>query len=126
MAKLLLVEDDPLMQDMYKSILELEEGFLVMLASNGEEALEKLKDFLPDLILLDIMMPKMNGLDALKNIKERPNLVKIPVIMLTNIADQNMVEKAMALGASKYLVKSNIAPDALTQVIKQLLENTAS
>jgi CheY-like chemotaxis protein len=100
MAKILLVEDDTILVEMYQAKFELE-GHEVSVATNGEECLAILKEFQPELILLDILMPKLNGFHVLKEIKKQPDLRQIPVILLTNLGqaevDMNQ-ELAKALG----------------------------
>lgn len=106
--KVLLIEDDPMVVRMYERKLK-KEGFQVSLAFNGEEGLEQVKKNKPDFILLDIMMPKMNGIDTLKALKADPNSKDIPVVMLTNLGDRpEDVQKCKDLGALDYWVKANI------------------
>lgn len=113
MAKILLVEDDTILVEMYQAKFELE-GHDVKVATNGEDCLKILEEFEPELILLDILMPKLNGFHVLKEIKKRPNLRQIPVILLTNLGqaevDMNQ-ELAKALGVNDYLIKSHHTPD---------------
>lgn len=120
MAKILIVEDDPLMSRMYQKIFKFE-GYEVEMAGNGEEGLEKAKDVKPTLILLDIMMPKMNGLEALEKLKADEALKAIPVVMLTNLAGQSDAEKALSMGAIKYIVKSEYEPKQVTNMVKEIL-----
>lgn len=113
MAKILLVEDDAILVEMYQAKFELE-GHEIEIATNGEECLQKLDHFLPELILLDILMPKLNGFHVLKEIKKRPALRQIPVILLTNLGEAEVDmnrELATALGVSDYLIKSHHTPD---------------
>jgi CheY-like chemotaxis protein len=113
MAKILLVEDDTILVEMYQAKFELEDHD-VKVATNGEDCLKILEDFRPDLILLDILMPKLNGFHVLKEIKKQPELRQIPVILLTNLGqaevDMNQ-ELAKALGVNDYLIKSHHTPD---------------
>src|SRR3989344_8464977 len=120
MAKILIVEDDPLMLRMYQKIFTLEQ-YEVEVATNGEEALEKVHAGKPTIILLDIMMPKMNGLQVLDKLKSDPDLKKIPVIMLTNLAGQSDAETAIAKGAVKYIVKSEYEPKQVANMVKEVL-----
>jgi CheY-like chemotaxis protein len=120
MAKILIVEDDPLMSRMYQKIFKFE-GYDVEMAGNGEEGLEKVKTAKPTLILLDIMMPKMNGLEVLGKLKGDEALKSIPVVMLTNLAGQSDAEKALAMGAIKYIVKSEYEPKQVTNMVKEIL-----
>jgi len=120
MAKILIVEDDPLMSRMYQKIFKFE-GFDVEVAGDGLEALEKVRSVKPTLVLLDIMMPKMNGLEVLEKLKADPELKSIPVVMLTNLAGQSDAEKALAMGAIKYIVKSEYEPKQVTNMVKEIL-----
>lgn len=121
MAKVLLVEDDPLMVRMYQRKL-LSDGYEVEVAINGEEGLLKTRSFNPDLMLLDIMMPKLNGLQVLERMKSDPVLSKIPVIILTNLGgSQEDIERGLELGAVAYLVKSAYRPDQVLAKVKEVL-----
>lgn len=123
MAKILLVEDDTILVEMYQAKFELE-GHEVSVATNGEECLTILKEFQPELILLDILMPKLNGFHVLKEIKKQPDLRQIPVILLTNLGqaevDMNQ-ELAKALGVNDYLIKSHHTPDEVVQKAVKVL-----
>lgn len=120
MAKILIVEDDPLMSRMYQKIFTFE-GFEVELAADGEEGFEKAKTIKPTLILLDVMMPKMNGLQVLEKLKLDPDVKTIPVVMLTNLAGQQDAETAMTKGAVKYIVKSEYEPKQVANMVKEIL-----
>ena len=121
MAKILLVDDDPLLVRMYQKKLQ-NDGFIVAIADDGETALQKVLEFKPDLIVLDIMMPKMNGLEVLTKLKEQKSTEKIPVILLTNVgASDEDVEKGLDLGAVAYLVKAGSRPKAVVSKIKEIL-----
>ena len=120
MIKILIVEDDPLMSRMYQKIFKFE-GYEVEMAGNGEEGLEKAKKEKPTLILLDVMMPKMNGLQTLEKLKLDSDTKAIPVIMLTNLAGQQDAETALAKGAVKYIVKSQYEPKQVTNMVKEIL-----
>ena len=117
---LLIVEDDPLMSRMYQKIFTFEK-YEVDTAANGEEGLEKARKIKPTVILLDIMMPKMNGLEALDRLKADVNLKTIPVIMLTNLAGQQDAETALAKGAVKYIIKSEQEPKEVANMVKEIL-----
>jgi len=122
MTKILITEDDPLMLRMYQKIFTLEK-YEVEIATNGEEALEKVRAAAekPALILLDIMMPKMNGLEALDKLKANPDTQKIPVVMLTNLAGQQDAEEALLKGAVKYIIKSEYEPKQVVDMVKEVL-----
>ena len=120
MAKILITEDDPLMSRMYQKIFTFEK-FEVELAANGEEGLEKARKVKPTLILLDVMMPKMNGLEVLEKLKADPETKAIPVVMLTNLAGQQDAETAMSKGAVKYIIKSEHEPKEVADMVKEIL-----
>lgn len=120
MVKVLITEDDPLMSRMYQKIFTFE-GYEVIMAGNGEEGLEKAKLEKPTIILLDVMMPKMNGLQMLEKLKLDPASKSIPVIMLTNLAGEKDAETAMSKGAVKYIVKSEYEPKQVVDMVKEIL-----
>ena len=119
--KILLVEDDPLMVRLYERALTLN-GFEVEFAATGLEAIEKLSGGTrPAVILLDLMMPEMNGLDALKKMKQMPEVKDIPVIVLTNLSMGDGSEKqAIEMGATLFLIKSQHAPKEIIERIKEM------
>lgn len=120
MAKILIIEDDPLMQRMYQKAFAFD-GYEVSVAGDGVEGLEKVRSEKPTIILLDVMMPKQNGLDTLAKIKADPDLKGTPVIMLTNLAGSADAEKALKLGAVKYIIKSEQEPKQVVAMVKEIL-----
>ena len=120
MARILIIEDDALIARMYEAAFRFEK-FEVDVAHNGKDGLEKLKKNRPSLILLDIMMPVMNGLEVLKQIKDDPRYKGIPVVMLTNLFGSKDIEEALSLGAVKYIVKSKYKPKEVVAQIKEIL-----
>lgn len=116
MKSILLVEDDPFLIDIYTTKLK-EVGYSVDVADDGEEALNKIKEQKPDLILLDIVLPSINGWEILRRIKKDEELKNLKVIILSNLAEKEEVEKGMNCGAEKYLVKAHYTP---TEVIKEI------
>ena len=122
MAKILIIEDDPLMSRMYQKIFSLE-GYSVDIAGDGLEGLEKTRSLKPTLILLDIMMPKMNGLQVLEKLKLDPETKSIPVVILTNLAGSRDAEDAMLKGAVKYIVKSEYEPNQIVEMIQETISS---
>ena len=120
MPKVLIIEDDPLMIRLYQKVFKFE-GYDVEVAANGEEGLQKVASFTPTLVLLDIMMPKMNGLEVLEKMKADEKTKKIPVVVLTNLAGQQDAETAIAKGAVKYIVKSEYEPKEVVKMVKEIL-----
>ena len=108
------------MSRMYQKIFTFE-GHEVVLAYNGEEGLEKAVKDRPTIILLDVMMPKMNGLQLLEKLKLDPTTKTIPVVMLTNLAGQQDAETAIAKGAVKYIIKSEYEPKQIVNMVKEIL-----
>lgn len=108
------------MRRLYQKIFTFEK-YSVDVASNGTEGLSKTKSAKPTLILLDIMMPKMNGLEVLEKLKADEETKKIPVIVLTNLAGQGDAEAALKLGAVKYIIKSEHEPKEVTKIVKGVL-----
>jgi len=118
---LLLIEDDPLMLRMYKKLFELE-GYEILLASEGQEGVVKAIENKPALILLDIMMPKMDGFEVLETLKGNDNTKDIPVVVLTNLAGQQDAERALTMGAKKYIIKSEQDPKEVAKMVKMTLD----
>lgn len=122
MITIFMAEDDPLMSRMYERAFKAN-GYALELASDGEEAVSKLEkmETAPTIMLLDVMMPKKNGFDILRQIKQNEKLKNAPVVMLTNLAGQADAEKALSLGAVLYLVKSQYDPKQVVDKIKEIL-----
>lgn len=120
-AKILLAEDNTATGNLYKGELE-KKGFLVDLAVDGEEALGLAKNGGYSLILLDIRMPKIDGLEVLQRLKDEPPAVKNgPIVMLTNLYDELMIKQAMSMGALSYMDKSNLNPETLVDKVRGVL-----
>ncbi len=122
--KILLIEDDEFLADMYKTKFS-SEGFSVTVAQDGEIGLSLLKNGLkPNVVLLDVVMPKMNGIEVLQKIKEMEDFDKINVIMFTNMGQKEDIEKAMSLGALGYIVKANFTPSEVVVQVNKILNDT--
>ena len=119
--KILLAEDDRLICRAYEASLK-QEGFEVACAHDGEEALQKLGDFTPDLILLDLIMPNKNGFEFLEAIKPDAKLKKIPVIVLSNLGQDSDVERAKSLGAVDYMIKSDSSIQKIVEKAREYLK----
>ncbi|MFH1841278.1 MAG: response regulator [Candidatus Nealsonbacteria bacterium] len=118
--KILIVEDESALQKTFGDILG-QEGYLVVSALDGEAGLDMAKKEKPDLILLDLILPKMHGFEVLKAIKEDQEIKDIPIIVLTNLEGTGDVEKALELGATTYLVKTNYTLEDVVKKIKEAL-----
>lgn len=118
--KVLIVDDDAFLSGIYATKLELE-GFAVASARDGEEGVKMAVKEKPDLILMDVLMPKLDGFEALKRVKADPETKAIPVIMLTNLGQKEDVEKGMQEGAADYLIKAHFVPAEAVDKIKKVL-----
>lgn len=118
--KVLVVDDDQALLEMYTMRLK-EEAFEVIVARNGEEALARAVDSKPDVILLDVMMPKVNGFDVLDILKSTPETKKIPVLILTVLIQDADRERGLKAGAEDYLVKSETMPGQVIEKVKQVI-----
>jgi len=120
--KILIIEDDEFLSDMYQTKFNAE-GYEVTSAMDGEEGLRVLEndDNKPALILLDIVMPKMDGIEVLEKIKKMENVKNIPVIMLTNLGQKEEIDKAMEKGAANYLIKANYTPSEIVERVKDMM-----
>lgn len=120
MAKILIVEDEPLVARVYQKSL----GFNnheVVVALNGKEGLEKMRSERPDIVLLDVMMPEMNGMQVLEEANNDPEIKHIPIVMLTNLSGKHDAELAISKGAVEYWVKKDAKPLELGKRIEELL-----
>jgi CheY-like chemotaxis protein len=117
--KILLIEDELFINDLYSRSIA-QDGFTILSAIDGVDGLEKAK-LKPDLILLDIMLPKLNGLEVLARLKQDPTLKSIPVILLTNLGQEDVVTKAFKLGAQGYLMKMRVLPTDIVREIHKFL-----
>lgn len=120
MAKILVAEDEKALNQAYEMILE-KAGHSVMCAFDGKEALEIAGKFEPDLILLDLRMPAMDGLEFLKEYKLPQKHPKVKVIIFSNLDMQKEIDEAFRLGASKYMLKAWASPDELVKMVKKEL-----
>jgi DNA-binding response OmpR family regulator len=122
MAKILIVEDDPLMSQLFQRAF-MYQKHEVIIAHNGQEGLEKAKDFNPELVLLDVMMPVMNGIETLERLKQDPDLKEIPVIMLTNLSGGDDTAMALSKGSVRYIIKSEHDPDEVVKMVEDMMRN---
>lgn len=125
MYKVLLVEDDSLLARMYQRVFNFK-GLQVEHAPNGQAGLDKVVTFHPDIMLVDIMMPGMNGVEVVTKIKADPATKAIPVMMLTNLSDLKMADQAIMAGAQRYFIKSKFDPDQIADIINQTLGGPAA
>ena len=118
--KIVVAEDDKLLSASLCDALK-SEGYEITPGYDGEEALGKIKEVMPDLVLLDIMMPKMDGLSVLREVRASAATATIPVIVLTNLGDVDTISKIVESGAADYLLKSDQSVDNVLQKVKEVL-----
>lgn len=119
-AKILIVEDDTFLAGIYANKFE-REGFGVVLAVDGEAGLKSAKKERPDIILLDILLPKLDGFEVLQQLKADRDLHSIPVVLLTNLGQKEDVDKGLKLGAADYLIKAHFMPAETVDKVKKVL-----
>ncbi len=116
----LLIEDEPLLGTLLKQRLE-KEGFKVFLARDGDEGLQYLKNNTLDLVLLDIILPKISGFELLEKVQSDPQIQKVPIVIISNLGQETDLEKGQSLGAVGYFVKARISMEELVDHIKEFL-----
>jgi DNA-binding response OmpR family regulator len=117
---ILIVEDDKFLRELLVRKLD-GEGLNTLTAVDGNEALKVVKENVVQIILLDLILPGMDGFDVLKEIKADANTAKIPVIILSNLGQKEEVEKGLKLGANDYMIKAHFTPDEIVEKIKKVL-----
>jgi CheY-like chemotaxis protein len=120
MTKVLIVEDDVFLRKMYTKKFQVN-GFEIETASNGQEGLQKMSSFSPDIVLMDVMMPKLNGIEAIEKAKADENLKHIPILVLTNLSSAEDADTAVKKGAKAYLIKSEHTPTQIVEKVKKYL-----
>ena len=118
--KILIVEDEEIVLDLLQRKLT-QEGYGVFIAKDGEEGLKKMKEVKPDLILLDIVMPKMGGIEVMEEMGKEPDLKKIPVIIISNSGEPVELDKAKKLGVKDWLIKTEFDPQEVLEKVKEQL-----
>jgi len=118
---ILLVEDEPILANLLKQRLE-KEGFTVILCRDGEMALKTLKETKPDLILLDIILPKISGFELMETLQADPQFEKAPIIIISNLGQESDIQKSQALGAVRYFVKAKVSIEELVEHVKNFLK----
>jgi two-component system phosphate regulon response regulator PhoB/two-component system alkaline phosphatase synthesis response regulator PhoP len=119
-GKILIIEDDRYISKMYQLKLSLE-GYDVQVADNGRLGVDKVKEFMPEIILLDILMPELDGFEVLQVIKSDDNTKAIPVLIMSNLGQEDHIQKGMDMGAVGYIVKSQFTPSKVVENIKEIL-----
>jgi len=121
MTKIAIIEDDPVISQMYRMKFEAA-GFEVGMANNGKHGVELVESLLPDIILLDLQMPEMGGAEALEIIRKNDWGKTIPVIILTNMGEEESPKRLRELGIHSYIVKANLTPNQVLGRVKEALE----
>jgi DNA-binding response OmpR family regulator len=119
-SKILIVEDDKFLRELISRKLT-KEGFEIAEAVDGEEGIEKAAEFLPDLVLLDLILPGIDGFGALEKIKENTKTMHVPVVILSNLGQKDEVEKGLKLGAIDFLIKAHFTPEEIVEKIRLIL-----
>ena len=120
MAKILIIEDDRFLRELIARKLK-NEGYEVAEAVDGEEGLKRIKEERPDLVLLDLILPGIDGFEVLEKAKKDPETAQIPVIILSNLGQREGVERGLKLGAIDYLIKAHFTPGEIIEKIKNIL-----
>jgi len=118
---ILIVEDDKFLRELINRKLS-GEGFDALEAVDGEEGIKKIKEGKPDLVLLDLILPGIDGFEVLARLREDPEISSIPVIILSNLGQREEVEKGLKLGAIDYLIKAHFTPGEIIEKIKNALK----
>jgi len=118
--KIVLIEDDSFLSNMYETKLKLAK-YQVFKAADGESGITLITQIQPDLVLLDILLPKQDGWEVLRQLKNRPETKQIPVILLTNLGQEDDVKRGLALGAVDYLIKAHFIPQEVIDKIRKIL-----
>jgi DNA-binding response OmpR family regulator len=117
---ILVVEDDKFLRELMSQKL-IREGFKTIQAVDGEEGLKKIKEEKPGLVLLDLILPGIDGFEVLSKVKEDPEISNTPIIILSNLGQREDVERGMKLGATDYLIKAHFTPGEIIEKIKNII-----
>ena len=122
--RILLVEDDRFLRKAAEATLR-RHGYAVRTAADGEEALQRVQEEIPDLVLLDLIMPKLQGFEVLRLLKQDPTTREIPVVVLSNLGQESDVQQALQGGAIAYLIKANLSLQELVAHVQKILQGGA-
>ncbi len=115
--RVLLIEDEKEVAELYKLKLTLD-GYEVVVAESGQKGLDEAFKKNPELIFLDIKMPEMDGFEVLKKLRKSPKTESVPVIILSNFDEEDLIQKGLTLGANEYLIKSQFTPEQISEKVK--------
>jgi CheY-like chemotaxis protein len=125
MAKILFVEDDPLINKIYSTRLKAD-GHEVFTAENGEEGLKAAQEQMPDLIVLDVMMPRMDGFAVLEQLRSREQFKDKPILMYSNLNNEDEIARAKQMGVTEFIVKANLSPMQMVEKIKHYITDPSA
>jgi DNA-binding response OmpR family regulator len=121
MAKILFIEDDPLINKIYSTRLKAD-GHDVFSAENGEDGLKMVYDVMPDIIVLDVMMPRVDGFAVLEKLRADDRFKNKPILMYSNLNNEEEIKRAKQMGVTEFLVKANLSPTQMVSKIKQYID----
>ena len=119
--KVLIVEDDQFLSDLYKMQLQ-KEGFKVVQSFDGLDALAKIANESPSIVLLDLILPEISGLEVLKKAKSNSLTSKVPIVILSNLRDEEKIKEALGLGATGYIIKPTLTPKQVVEELRKYLK----
>lgn len=119
--KVLLIEDDQFLSDLYKMQLE-KEGFRVVQSFDGLDGLAKIGNESPSIVLLDLILPELSGLEVLKKAKSNSTTSKVPIVILSNLRDEEKIKEALSLGAEGYMIKPTLTPKQVVAELRKYLK----
>ncbi len=120
--RVLLIEDEKEVAELYKLKLTLD-GYEVIVARSGQEGLAEAFKKEPELIFLDIKMPEMDGFEVLKKLRQSPKTESVPIIVLSNFDEEDLIERGLTLGANEYLIKSQFTPEQISEKVKNWVKD---
>jgi len=122
-TRMLIIEDDTFIMDMYRTKFEMAD-YEVLMAEDGNKGIKMIKENKPDIVILDVVMPQMDGFEVLKTIKKDSNLKDIPVILLTNLGQKENIEDGLKLGADDYVIKAHFTPEEVVGKVEKVLRKS--
>ncbi len=125
MKKILIIEDDQIVANVYRNKLAVE-GYQTEVALDGETGLKIMRTFQPDIIILDLMLPKMSGVDVIKEVRSEADFAKLPIIVFSNTYLTNLIQEAWKAGANKCLSKASCSPQEILDVVRRTIGDSGT
>src|SRR5580698_436343 len=125
MKNILIIEDDPIVANVYRNKLAVE-GYVTEVAPDGETGLKVMRTFKPQLIIIDLMLPAMSGVDVIKEVRSEPEFAKIPIIVFSNTYLTNLIQEAWRAGANKCLSKSSCTPKDVIEIVRNAIGDSGA